>query len=354
MEFQVKSLDGIQEKSVQQVEQELLDKHEEQFEGTQEPEKIEVEPTKVELKEEDVLSYIGNRYGKQINSFDELVQERQASEELPEDVAAYFKYKKETGRGINDFVKLQRDFDSMDTDSLLAEYILATEEGVDSDDVASIMEDYSYDEDYDDDSTIKKKKLAKKKIIAKAKSYFNEQKETYKQPLESRQDAVSNDAKEQLQAYQQYIKEAQGYEEETKRKTEWFQKKTDDVFNDEFKGFEFQLGESKVVYNPGSAAELKKLQSNPSNFVSKFLDENGMISDAAGYHKALSIAMNPEKFAKFFYEQGKSEATDDVMRKAKNINMDIRRAPEAVSKGGMQIKAVNPDSGRGLTIRSKK
>jgi hypothetical protein len=353
MEFQVKSLDGIQEKSIQEVEQQLLDKHEQQFEQKEEEVTI-IEPTKIELKEEDVLSYIGNRYGKQINSFDELIQERQTSEELPEDVAAYFKYKKETGRGINDFVKLQRDFDSMNPESLMAEYLLATEDGVDSEDVASMMEDYSYDEDYDDESTIKKKKLAKKKIIAKAKSYFNEQKETYKQPLESRQDVVSNEAKQQLEAYSQYVKDAQGYEEESKRKTEWFYKKTDDVFNEDFKGFEFELGESKVVFNPGSAAELKKSQLNPNNFVSKFLDENGLMSDAKGYHRALSIAMNPEKFAKFFYEQGKSEATDDVMRKAKNINMDIRRAPENVSKGGMQIKAVNPDSGRGLTIKSKK
>jgi hypothetical protein len=353
MEFQVKSLDGIQEKSIQEIEQQLLDKHEQQFEEKKE-EVVVIEPVKTELKEEDVLSYIGNRYGKQITSFDELIQEREKSEELPEDVAAYFKYKKETGRGINDYVKLNRDFDSMNPDSLLAEYILATEDGVDSEDVASIMEDYSYDEDYDDEATIKKKKLAKKKIIAKAKSYFNTQKETYKQPLESRQDAVSNEAKEQLEAYQQYIKNAQGYEEESKRKTEWFQKKTDDVFNEEFKGFEFELGESKVVYSPGSAAELKKLQLNPSNFVSKFLDENGLMSDAKGYHRALSIAMNPEKFAKFFYEQGKSEATEDVMRKAKNINMDIRRAPESTSKGGMQIKVVNPDSGKGLTIKSRK
>jgi hypothetical protein len=353
MEFQVKSLDGIQEKSIQEIEQQLLDKHEQQFEEKKEKVVV-IEPVKTELKEEDVLSYIGNRYGKQITSFDELIQEREKSEELPEDVAAYFKYKKETGRGINDYVKLNRDFDSMNPDSLLAEYILATEDGVDSEDVASIMEDYSYDEDYDDEATIKKKKLAKKKIIAKAKSYFNTQKETYKQPLESRQDAVSNEAKEQLEAYQQYIKNAQGYEEESKRKTEWFQKKTDDVFNEEFKGFEFELGESKVVYSPGSAAELKKLQLNPSNFVSKFLDENGLMSDAKGYHRALSIAMNPEKFAKFFYEQGKSEATEDVMRKAKNINMDIRRAPESTSKGGMQIKVVNPDSGKGLTIKSRK
>jgi len=353
MTFQVKALDGIQEKSIQEIEQQLLDKHEQQFEEKKEEVTI-IEPAKIELKEEDVLSYIGNRYGKQINSFDELVQERQASEELPEDVAAYFKYKKETGRGINDYVKLTRDFDSMNPDSLLAEYILATEEGVDSEDVAAIMEDYSYDEDYDDEATVKKKKLAKKKIIAKAKSYFNTQKETYKQPLESRQDAVSAEAKVQLEAYQQYIKDAQGYEEEGKRRTEWFQKKTDDVFNDEFKGFEFELGESKVVYNPGTAAELKKSQLNPNNFVSKFLDENGLMSDAKGYHRALSIAMNPEKFAKFFYEQGKSEATDDVMRKAKNINMDLRRAPETATKGGMQIKAVNPDSGRGLTIKSRK
>ena len=148
MEIKVKALDGTESKSVQEVEKELLEKHEEQFEDSADKEEVanvegtteettptEEQQTESSLTDEDVLSYIGKRYGKDINSFDELMTERETSEELPEDVAAYFKYKKDTGRGIEDYVKLQQDFTSMEDDKLLAEYYLTTEDGIDRDDV---------------------------------------------------------------------------------------------------------------------------------------------------------------------------------------------------------------------------
>ena len=369
MEIKVKAIEGSGEKSTQEVEKELLEKHEEQFEDSsvqvQEKTETPVEEvpqveSKEEIKEEasltddDVLSYIENRYGKKINSFDELMTERETSEELPEDVASYFKYKKDTGRGIEDYVKLQQDFDGMESDHLLAEYYMATEEGLDREDVEDMVDEFSYDEDIDDEKDIKKMKLSKKKEIAKAKKFFNERKEMYKQPLESSTVGMTEDAKKQLEEYKQYVDNAKSYEEENKRKSEWFVKKTDEVFDNEFKGFEFKLDDQSVTYSPADAAELKKSQMTPMNFVNKYLDENGLMKDAAGYHRALSIAMNPERFAKFFYEQGKSEAVDGVMRKQKNVNMTTRKAPETVNKGGLQIKAMNPDSGRGLKIRSIK
>ena len=138
------------------------------------------------------------------------------------------------------------------------------------------------------------------------------------------------------------------------RKRKWFDQKSEEVFSKDFKGFEFNINDKKISFTPGDAAELKRAQSNPMNFINKFLDDSGLIKDATGYHKSLSIAMNPEKFAKFFYEQGLSDATEDVMRKTKNINMSERKTPEVINKGGMQIKAVNQDSGRGLQIRSIK
>ena len=237
---------------------------------------------------------------------------------------------------------------------MLREYLSATEEGLDSEDIDMLMEDYSYDEDVDDDADIKKIKIARKKTIAKAKKYFNEQKEKYRVPLESSGSSISESEAKDLEAYKQYIESSKTYEEELQRKRDWFFKKTDNVFGSEFKGFEFTLDDKKVTYSPGDATELKKAQSEPNNFIGKFLNEDGLIEDAVGYHKALSIAMNPDKFAKFFYEQGKAEATDDVMRKTKNINMSERKTPEVTSKGGMQIKSLGNDSGRGLKIRSKK
>ena len=377
MEIKVREVRPIESKGVQELEEELLNKHEEQIqvqavsmdhqrtpapapeptpelEPELQPEsQPESQPQSAELQEEDVLSYISKRYNKQINSFDELVSER-SDEQLPEDVSAYLKYRKETGRGFEDFLKLKEDFDTMDPDNILRSYLKSTQVGLDDEDIDVMMEDYSYNEDLDDDSTIKKAKLAKKKMIAEAKQYFNTQKEKYKMPLESRTADVSPEEKEELQAYKQYISQAKTMEQEAERKRDWFSKKTDEVFNNEFKGFEFKLNDQVVRFAPGDAAELKKAQLTPTNFINKYLDESGMIKDAAGYHRALAVAMNPERFAKFFYEQGMSAATEDVNRKIKNINMSERQAPQSTVKDGFQVKSVNPDSGKGLRIRSMK
>jgi len=359
MEMKVRVLDGIQEKGVAQVEQELLEQHEQgqqqEQEQEQQQEHHQEQQQEVELDEQQVLSYIGKRYNKQINSLDELTAQREEAEALPEEVAAYMKYKKETGRGFEDFVSLKKDFDNMDSEVLLKEYLHSTQDGLDSDDIESLMDDYRYDEDMDDESTIKRIKITRKKAVAEAKKFFNSQKEKYKMPLESSQGFVSEDEKEEYQSYKQYLNEAKTIQEENTRKRQWFDQKTNDVFNGEFKGFEFNINDKKITFAPGDSAELKRNQSTPSNFINKFLDEDGLIKDAVGYHKSLAIAMNPEKFAKFFYEQGQSDATEGTMKGIKNIQMSENRIPEvAKTKDGMQVKAVNPDSGKNLKIRSMK
>jgi hypothetical protein len=376
MEFKVKAVGAVESKGVQELERELVEKHEEQsgIELNKEPEipridlsagkKIEepvvqevaeeAQPEQYELKEEDVLSYIGKRYNKQINSFDELVSERKEAEEMPEDVAAYFKFKKETGRGIEDFIKLQTDVDAMDSEELLREYFSATNEGLDNEDIETLMDDYRYDEDLDDESVIKKTKIAKKKIVAEAKKFLTAQKEQYRIPLESRSVGMPDEEREQYEAYKQYSQQAKTLEEQDARKREWFQKKTDEVFDSEFKGFEFDLNNKKVRFTPGDAAELKKNQLTPMNFIGKYLDESGLMKDAAGYHRALAIAMNPDRFAKFFYEQGLSDATEGTMKNIKNINMSERRTPEPMQKGGMQVRAAGDQTGRNLKIKSIK
>lgn len=360
MNIKVRALDDVEQKSVQEVEQQLLEKHEQEVSGSvNEPVNNETPVTEevsgVELKEEDVLSYIGKRYNKQINSFDELMAERSQSEELPEDVSAYLKYKKETGRGFDDFLKLRKDYDSMDSEQLLKEYLSSTQDGLDDEDINVMLDEYRYDEDLDDESKVKKVKIARKKAVAEAKKFFTSQKEKYKLPLESSSVGISESEKKEIEEYKQYIAKAKTMEEEANRKRQWFDKKTDEVFGGGFKGFEFNVNDKKITFTPGEAAELKKVQSTPANFINKFLDESGMIKDAVGYHKSLAVAMNPEKFAKFFYEQGLADATENVMRKTKNINMSERRAPEVTkSQDGFQVKAVNPDSGKGLKIRSIK
>lgn len=363
MEFTVKEVAAVEPKSVQEIEQELLDKHEAELAGqggdaagADEPQGGGAQAAEqiTELKEEDVLSFIGKRFGKEIKSLDELAQERQESDPLPEDVAAYLKYKKETGRGIKDFLKVNEDIEARDPDSLLAEYYASTQEDLDQEDIDFMLkEQFGYDEDLDDESDVKRKKLAKKKELAKAKKYFEDQREKYKAPLES-SGVPSGVDQEALRSYQEYIASAKTAQEENQKRYDWFQKKTDEVFSNEFKGFEFNVGDKSLVFTPAEAAEIKKAQSDISNFIGKFVNQDGLIEDAKGYHKALAVAMNPERFAKFFYEQGMADAVDDLSKKSKNINMDIRSAPQQVNKGGLRVAESTQSSGSGLKIRSKK
>lgn len=350
MEIKVRDLGEVEAKSTQQIEQELLDKHEAEVSDETAPEP-ESEPEAPALSEDDVRSFLSNRYGREIGSLDELAEVRETAPDLPEDVAAYYKYKQETGRGLEDFMKVNQNLDEADGDGLLKEYLLQTEDGLDAEDVEMMMEDYKFDEDLDDEADIKKAKLAKKKAVAKAKRFFEEQKEKYQAPLESR-GAGSLEDSEEYQEYKQYVEQAKTYQEEQKRRKEWFDDKTNEVFSEQFKGFEFNLNDKSYVYSPGDRGELKKLQQTPEAWLNKYLDDKGLVKDAKGYHKSLAVAMNPEKFAEFFYEQGKAAAVDDVMRKTKNINMSERPVPQAVSKGEFKVRAVAPSSGKGLKIRS--
>ena len=380
MEFKVKEVTK-EEKSRVEVETEMLKKHEEKFEDSSDEDdgidrvnlsnspseessvdetKVDdnsVEETEVELQEDDVLSYIKNRYNKDITSVDELFAEKEANSDLPEDVSAYLKYKQETGRGINDFYNLQKDIDNMDDNAVLANYYESTEEGLDSDDIEDIIEDkFSYDEDLDDEKDIRKIKLAKKRELSKAKKFLNDEKDKYKIPLESSGGGLSEDQKEDIDAYKKYVEESKTVTEGNKKKYDYFLDKTESVFNNEFKGFEFSIGEKNISFKPGDAQELKNVQSDVNNFVNKFMDKDGLIADAKGYHKALSVAMNPDKFAKHFYDQGMANAIDNVSRKSKNINMDVRQQSQSVSKNGITIRPMSSssDSGRGLKIKSRK
>ena len=358
----VKEISGI-EKSKVEVEEQLLKEHEEKFdqESNNDPiDKVEVpeEQTPVsELNDADVLSYIKNRYDKDIDSVDQLFETKESNEELPEDVSAYFKYKKETGRSIQDFVKLQQNYDEMDSDKLLSQYYSQTEEGLDSEDIKDLMEDkFGYDEDLDEPNAIKKIERAKKRELVKAKKFLNEQKDKYNIPLGSSGGELSGDQLEEFNSYKSYVDESNTTREAQKKRYDYFLNKTDEVFNDEFKGFEFNIGDKSMTFKPGDKDELKSKQSNVNNFVNKFMDkDSGLMNDPQGYHRAMSVAMNIDKFAEFFYNQGVTATVDNVSKKSKNINMDMRPTPQNFSKDGLTIRAVgDSSSGSGLKIRSAK
>ncbi len=379
-ELKVKEVSNVPEKSKAEIEQELLQKHEEQFEDgapkeettivaeeeikTEEPkeevkseEKIEEEVVKedYQIGDEDVLSFIKNRYSKEINSLDDLFEQKESNEELPEDVSAYLKFKKETGRGFQDFVNLNKDYDSMDNDQLLAEYWSQSKPHLDAEDIQFELDNrFGYDEDLADDKEKRQINIAKKEELVKAKKYLNNQKEQYGVPLESSSSFVSQDEQSDYEAYKKYVQESNSMQEQNVKRQEYFTKKTNELFSTDFKGFGFKVGEKEMVFNPGNVDKMKTTQSDITNFINSHVNEDGFIKDAAAYHKSLAVAMNSESFAKFFYEQGKADAVSDITKESKNVDMPVRKAPESISKGGFSVTAVGNDHGSGLRIRSKK
>lgn len=367
-EFKVRAVE-FEEKSVAEVEEQLLKEHEEKtgipateeapvdkvvVENTPPVVENQVEPQEIEIDDNKVLSYIGKRYNKEISNLDELFEQRKSNDDLDPEVATYLKYKQETGRGIEDFIKLNKDYDSMDQDQLLFEYRKNQDRDLDVDDIKFDLENqFGYDADYDDEKEIKKKQLAKKKELSKAKEYFNSLKEQYKVPLESRESFVPQEEKETYEAYKSYKQAASQAEEEQAKKSRYFAEKTNELFSDRFEGFGFNLDENKkLVYKPAESNDLLKEQSNLQNFVSKFLNDEGYLKDAEAFHRSIAVASNPEKFAKFFYEKGMADAVDNVAKESKNIDM-TRQAPQVPPAQGLRVTAIDDDRGNRLVIRNK-
>lgn len=346
--IKVEFLDGT-EKSTQEIEREVLNEN-------KEIENVEVNP--VEFKDEDVLGYLGKKLNKSISSFDDLFIEKivEKEVELPEDINQLLRFKKETGRGLEDYIKVNRDIDKEDSETLLKDYLLLKEDGLDKEDVEIEMQTYAHetiDEDIDTEEEIKAKKdrnrkkdLSKKKAINEAKKFFNSQKEQYKIPLESSMESLSDEDKKLFAEYKQYNLSAKQNEELVKKKNEVFTNKTNELFNENFKGFEFKIDDKKTLtFSPADAAEIKQVNATPMNLIGKFLDKDGVINDAVGYHRALAVANYAERFIKLAYEQGQADAIEANVKDEKNINMDIKRTPNFTSKLGTKVEFLNQDGG---------
>ena len=359
----------FEEKSKAEIEEKLIKEHEDKQAGVEPTNEVtsndegktvteetvvseEPKTSAPEINDEHVLSHIKNRYNKEINSLDELFESKSANEELPEDVAAFLKYKKDTGRNINDFIKLNKDYDNMDQDTLLLDYYKDQNSELDADDLKFELDSkFGYDEDFDDEKEIKKKQVAKKKELAKAKKHFNDLKAQYKVPLESRESIVPKEEKDAFEAYRKQKESETQYEEEQKKRSNYFSQKTNELFNDKFEGFGFNVDEkNKLVYRPSDVDTLKKDQSSVMNFLSKYIDQDGYLKDAESFHKAMSVAMNPDKFAKYFYDKGKTDAVGDVSKQSKNINM-TRQAPTPTPKEGPGIRVIDENRSSRLVIK---
>lgn len=266
---------------------------------------------------------------------------------LPENVEKLVKFMEETGGSVEDFVLLNRDLSKYNDGDLLREYYKQSKPW-DSQEVSEYMEDnFSYDED-DDPREIRSKKRAFKEELFNAKKFLEGNKEKYYADLKlKKQTDVPQEYKEALEYYNTYQQNA----ESNKQLTESFLQKTEDVFSQDFKGFDFQVGNNKYRYKVNNVNDTKTQQSDINNFVKQFLGEDGQIKDAKGYHKALFTARNADKLAEHFYEQGRADALRQSAKEAKNINMDPRQEGVIKTSTGQKFKVVSGDSSSKLKIK---
>ena len=269
---------------------------------------------------------------------------------LPENIEKLVSFMEETGGTIEDYARLNTDYSNVDENTLLKEYYKNTKPHLNQEEVDFIMEDnFSFDEEMDEERDIKKKKLAFKEEIAKAKNFLEETKSKYYDEIKLRP-GVTQEQQKAMDFFNRYNKEQQIAEQHHDN----FQRSTNKLFADEFKGFEFNVGEKKFRYNVANVNDVAEKQSNLNTFVKKFLNNEGEVVDTVGYHKAIYAADNADTIASHFYEQGKADAVKDMMAKSKNINQDPRpQANGDIFIGGLKVKAVNGVDSSKLKFKSK-
>jgi hypothetical protein len=264
--------------------------------------------------------------------------------ELPENVEKLVNFINETGGDIRDYVNLNRNLEDIDDQDALLEYYKETKPHLTSEDINFLMEDqFSFDEDLEAEKDIKRKKLALKEQVAEAKAYLDGQKSKYYEDLKAGS-KLTPEQQEAIEFYQKYNEESETSRVNADNLKSEFNKKTNEVFGDNFEGFEYNVGDKNFRYKVKDVDNVKTEQSNINNFVKKFLNDKNVMEDATGYHKGLYTANNADAIARHFYEQGKADAIQDTMANAKNINTNARGSHGEVKAGGITVRALGDTS----------
>jgi hypothetical protein len=271
-----------------------------------------------------------------------LLDTRNTGVELPENIQKVIDFMADTGGSLEDYVKLNTDYSKLDNYNLLKEYYQNTKPHLDSDEIDFLMEDnFSFDEDVDDEREIKKKKIAQKEELQNARKHLEDLKSKYYSEIKSGS-KLAPEQQKAVEFFNRYNKENEEATKIAETQTQTFLQKTDQVFSEDFKGFDFNVGDKKYRFNVKNAPEVKNTQSDINNFIKKFLNEKNEMSDAKGYHKGLFTAMNADAVAQHFYEQGKADAVKDSTSRAKNIEMGVRGVHQDVKQvNGWAVRAVD-------------
>ena len=251
---------------------------------------------------------------------------------LPENIQKVVDFMDETGGNMEDYVKLNQDYSGLDEKNLLKEYYKQTKQHLTSEEINFLIEDDFQENEDDSDREKRKKTIALKEQVADAKNHLDGLKSKYYKEIKAGS-RLTPEAKKAMDFYKQYNEESETNSKVASQQKNTFLEKTGNVFNDEFKGFEYKVGDKRYRYNVKNANDVKQSQSDINNFVKKFLDNDGVMNDAGGYHKSLYTAMNADAIANHFYEQGKADAITSSVAKTKNINMDPRQSKATTSDG---------------------
>jgi hypothetical protein len=310
-------------------------------------EKVEEAPVIQEITEEEVQEQTETLQ----EQVEEAVQESQdTANPLPENIQKVVDFMNETGGTLEDYVRLNADYSNVDNNTLLREYYRQSKPHLDSEDVSILLEDFTWDEELDDQKDIRKKKIAYKEEVAKAKGFLEGLKNTYYDEIKLRP-GVTQEQQKAVDFFNRYNENQQIMEQ----RTEDFQNRTKTYFNDDFKGFDFKLGEKKFRYGLKDNSSVANQQSDISNFIKKFLNDKGEVSDLSGYHKALYVANNPDQIINHFYEQGKADAIKNMAAKTKNISNEPRQSQSGdVFINGLRVKAVSGADSSRLKIKTKR
>ena len=270
---------------------------------------------------------------------------------LPENIEKVVDFMKETGGTLEDYVRLNADYSNVDNDTLLKEYYKQTKSHLDSEEINFLIEDnFSWDEELDEERVIRKTKLAYKEEVAKAKNHLEDLKSKYYDEIKLRP-GVTQDQQKAMDFFNRYNEE----QNVAVKQHEAFKSNTNEYFSKEFKGFDFNIGEKKFRYGVKSPSEVADKQSNISNIIKKFLNDKGDVTDVKGYHKAMYAAEHADNIAQHFYEQGKSDATKDLVAKSKNIQTEPRQNPPSdVFVNGLKVRAISGMDSSKLKIKTRK
>ena len=270
-----------------------------------------------------------------------IVESMETGKDLPENIQKLMHFMEDTGGDLNDYLTLNQDYSELDNHTLLKEYYKSTKPHLSEDEVDFVMEDtFAYDEDMDEDRDVKRKKLAMKEQVAEAKLHLESVKSKYYEDIKS-----GSKLTEEQQNAMRFFNEHNERSDANQKMSEIFKSKTESVFNDKFKGFEYNVGDKKFRFNVKDTNKVKTTQSDINNFIGKFLNKDEAMEDARGYHKGLFTAMNPDQVASHFYEQGKADALKSSIAKSKNVSMDPRQSHvENVNTSGFTVRALNNDS----------